>query len=213
MSLPFTADQFFEVFAEYNRAFWPAAVALWLYAAAAVALLARRGPQSGWFVSLMLAVQWAWAALGYHAMFFTSINTAAWLFGGLFFVQSTLLAWYGVVRGELNFSEPGSPRHAVAAMLILYSLIYPLIVALEGHTFPAAPSFGVPCPTTLLTVGVIFAADPPWPRIIAVVPILWAFIAGSAAVLLGVHADLMLWVAGAALAVHVLLPPLSTARA
>lgn len=52
---------------------------------------------------------------------------------------------------------------------------------------------------TLLTIGFLFAATRPWPRPVAVIPVLWAFVAGSAASLLGVRADMMLWVAGVAL--------------
>jgi hypothetical protein len=71
--------------------------------------------------------------------------------------------------------------------------LYPVVAQAEGHTFPRVPTYGVPCPTTLLTIGFLFAADLPWPRVLAIVPILWAIIAGSAAVLSGVRADLMLW--------------------
>jgi len=66
------------------------------------------------------------------------------------------------------------------------------------------PTFGVPCPTTFLTIGWLFAADAPWPKVVALVPIGWAFVGGSAAVLFGVRADLMLWVAGIALTASVL---------
>jgi hypothetical protein len=61
------------------------------------------------------------------------------------------------------------------------------------------PTFGVPCPTTILTIGFLLAADSPVPRLVTVVPILWALVGGSAALLFDVRADLMLWVAGLAL--------------
>ena len=61
MGLPFTTDRFLDVFAEYNRALWPFAVALWAYAFVAVVLLARR-EASGRFVALLLSAEWAWAA-------------------------------------------------------------------------------------------------------------------------------------------------------
>ena len=120
---------------------------------------------------------------------------------------------FGIVRDQLQFSPTGSPRHAVAWTLIVYALLYPLVVQVEGHAFPHGPTFGVPCPTTLQTVGLLFAADPPWPRTIAVIPIVWAFIGGSAAALLGVRADLMLWVAGFALTASVLVPVRHSVRA
>ena len=42
------------------------------------------------------------------------------------------------------------------------------------------------------------------PRVVAVIPIMWAFVGGSAAFLFGVHADLILLAAGVVLAVDIL---------
>ena len=61
----------------------------------------------------------------------------------------------------------------------------------------------------LLTIGCLLAAEPGWPRALAVIPVAWAIVAGSAALLLGVRADLMLWVAAIALTAHALAPPRS----
>jgi hypothetical protein len=58
----------------------------------------------------------------------------------------------------------------------------------------------VPCPTTLFTAGCLLAAVPPVPRWLLVIPALWSLVGGSAALLLGITPDLMLFAAGAALA-------------
>jgi hypothetical protein len=204
MNLPFSADQFFDVFGAYNQALWPALLGLWAYAAIGVVALARDRPNHGRWIAVMLAVQWAWAGLVYHAAFFSSINPAAWLFGGLFVAESVLFVWFGVLHDRLRFSPRGSPRHILAWVLIAYALSYPLLARAGGHTFPRMPTYGVPCPTTLLTIGFLFTVDPPLPRLMTVVPIIWAFVGGSAAVFLSVRADLMLWAAGLALAGYVL---------
>jgi hypothetical protein len=199
VELPFTREQFFDAFAAYNRALWPFALGLWAFALAAAARLARAADGDSRFPASMLAVQWAWAALAYHAAFFSAINRAAWLFAALFVIQSGLVVWFGLVRGQLRFSRAGSPRRLVAWILIGSSLLYPILAQVEGHAYPASPTFGVPCPTTILTIGFLFAADPPWPRTLAVIPMLWAFIGGSASGLLGVRSDLLLVAAGLAL--------------
>ena len=204
-NLPFTPDQFFEVFAEYNRSVWFFALTLWLHAVAGAIVLARHRDRGGRVLSCLLAVQWAWVAVVYHGAFFTSINPAAWLFAALFLIQSALFVWFGLVRNELRFDASGSPRGVVAWTLIVYALVYPMLAHVDGHPFPRGPTFGVPCPMTLLTMGFLFAAVPPWPRVLAVIPVLWAFVGGSAALVLGVRADLMLWVSGAALTAYVLL--------
>ncbi|HEY5550762.1 MAG TPA: DUF6064 family protein, partial [Opitutaceae bacterium] len=66
----------------------------------------------------------------------------------------------------------------------------------------------VPCPTTLFTAGVLLAVAAPVPRWLFVVPIAWSVVGGSAAVLLGMMPDLMLFVAGVCLAVYGVMPGL-----
>jgi len=79
MKLPFTPAEFFQAFAEYNRAMWPAVVALWL---TTVVLLLRwvrnshSAERSGW-INILLAVHWIWSGLVYHGMFFARVNPAA----------------------------------------------------------------------------------------------------------------------------------------
>jgi hypothetical protein len=158
-------------------------------------------------------VQWAWAGAAYHAAFFAAINPAAWSFAVSFVIESGLLVWFGLVRDDLRFTPTGSPAHIVGWTLIVYALVYPALVYVDGHVFPRAPTFGVPCPTTLLTIGWLFMADSPWPKLTALIPVSWAFIGGSAAMLLGVHADLMLWIAGIALAAAALAPASNRVRA
>ena len=60
MSLPFTTEEFFAVFAAYNRTLWPFAVALWVLAAPGAVALARSRDASR-VHGIVLPVQWAWA--------------------------------------------------------------------------------------------------------------------------------------------------------
>jgi uncharacterized protein DUF6064 len=92
---PFTPEEFLEAFAGYNRSLWPFALGLWLYALSGAFVLTRSRHGCSRFIALQLAVQWAWASLAYHALFFATINPAAWLFAALFLVQSLLFTWFG----------------------------------------------------------------------------------------------------------------------
>ena len=204
MTLPFTQEQFFDVFAAYNESLWPFIVTLWLTTALAV-LLFLRYPHTGQrFIAVLLVLHWMWAALAYHAVFFSKINPAAWLFSVLFLIQAGLLAWYGLIRPRLQFSYANSIRHLFSWGLVAYALVYPGLVWAEGNAFPRLPTFGVPCPTTILTIGFLLAANHSLPPVVTFIPILWAFIGGSAAFLFGVHADLMLLAAGICLLVYII---------
>jgi hypothetical protein len=105
----------------------------------------------------------------------------------------------GVAQRRLSFAG-GSAWAPIAWSLIAYSLAYPFINALDHGTLLRIPTFGVPCPTTIFTAGVLMLATPRlWG--LAIVPVLWSAIGGSAALLLGVNGDVALPIAGMALAI------------
>jgi hypothetical protein len=87
-------------------------------------------------------------------------------------------------------------------MFLAYSLVYPILVLFSGHEFPRAPAFAVPCPTALFTAGVLFAVVPPVPRWLFIVPVAWSVVGGSAALVLGMTPDLLLFVAGVSLLIY-----------
>ena len=77
MQLPFTVDQFLEVFQRYNLAVWPVQWILGMLGLVAVSLaLSRRRNASRW-VSGILALMWFWMAAAYHLAFFAIINRTA----------------------------------------------------------------------------------------------------------------------------------------
>ena len=195
MSLPFTTDQFLEIFAEYNRALSWAVAALWLASLAALALAARNRSRHSRTLTLFLGALWLWNAVAYHAVFFTRINPAAWLFAALFGVQA-LLFFRAAIRTRLEyFASPGW-RDIVGWSLVGYALAYPFLTLALGHTYPASPTFGVPCPTAILTIGALVTVRGGAPLTLAIVPVLWGFIGGSAAAILGVPTDYVLLAAG-----------------
>jgi len=195
--LPFTSGQFFEVFSLYNQAVWPAQVILFLLALAATGLAWKGRGWRGRAVASILGFFWLWMGAVYHWEFFTRVNPAAWVFGGLFLAQGALLLWFGL-RGEgLRFATGGDLFTWAGGVLILYGLVlYPLLGIALGHRYPAQPTFGLPCPTTIFTVGILLWAGPRVPWVLLVIPALWSAIGFSAVRFFGVLEDAMLPVAG-----------------
>jgi len=160
----------------------------------------------------VLAIQWAWAGAVYHLVYFRPINPAAVAFGLLFLAQAALLLWRGVRGRRLTFTPSGSRWSWVGGGLMIYALVYPFIGVLTGLQYPLLPTFGVPCPTTILTAGALLTLPRRAARPLAIVPVTWSAIGGSAAILLRVRADSMLPVAGVTVLLYVLttgrdLPP------
>jgi hypothetical protein len=95
------------------------------------------------------------------------------------------------------FRPAGGARGIAGGALIVFALVlYPAIGYALGHRYPAAPTFGLPCPTTIFTLGLLLFARPA-PRWVIVVPLLWAAVGSVAAFQLGVPEDLSLLAAGA----------------
>jgi len=187
--LPFTADQFFEVFSSYNHAVWPWQFVLTMTAAVVAIGAWRRPAQARRTVPLFLAVLWIWSGLAYHLTRFAPINPAAYVFAGLFVLQGILLLW-AAVYGRLHFGSPGGAAWTIGAVAIAYALvIYPVLGTLLGHGYPAAPTFGAPCPSTIFTFGVLLWARPWVPMRLVVIPFLWAVLAAPAALGWGVLED------------------------
>jgi hypothetical protein len=197
MQLPFTAEQFYDVFRRYNEALWPAPVFLTGLAVAAIPLLFVARRQSGRALSAVLAFLWAWLGVAYHLAFFTSINPQAYTFSAVSLIGAAVFLWQGVVRRRLVFRWQSGARGAAGAALLGFALlVYPAWSWLAGHRYPATPTFGLPCPTTLFTLGLLAFLVSPYPRSVLVVPLLWCLVGASAAWLLGVPQDLGLVAAG-----------------
>src|SRR6185436_17218269 len=100
--------------------------------------------------------------------------------------------WRGVVRSHLHFVTDRSVRTGLAWGFITYALFYPAVALANHLTFPRMPTFGVPCPTAILTAGLLMLARQPRPWGLAIIPIIWTVVGGFAAFELGVRADLAL---------------------
>ncbi len=197
MNLPFTSEQFFNVMKNYNLDVWPMQVLLNIFALAAVFLTIKRVRLSDKIVSSILSFLWLWIGLVYHLIYFTSINKAAYVFGIFFIIQAILFFVSGVVKDGLSFQFKSDVYGITGAIFILYALlIYPVLGAMFGHTYPSNPTFGLPCPTTLFTFGVLLWSIKKVQIYIVIIPLLWSVLGFSAALNLGVKEDLGLVIAG-----------------
>lgn len=189
--MPFTTEQFFEVFVRYNQAIYPWQVIAVLAGVTAVALLWRDTRLATVGVLLVLAAMWLVNGIGYHWLHFAPINPVARLFAAVFVAEALLLAWAALARTGLRLRPGGDLVSILGLVCIVFALaVYPALGWLAGHRYPAVPMFGVaPCPTTIFTIGVLLQG--PWREVrwLLVIPGLWAAIGGSASVLLAVPQD------------------------
>jgi hypothetical protein len=77
MKLPFTVQQFLEVFKDYNLAVYPMQVIFYVFAATVIFLLFKKSAPAGKIINGILSFLWLWMGIVYHILFFTAINKAA----------------------------------------------------------------------------------------------------------------------------------------
>jgi hypothetical protein len=197
MNLPFTQEQFLNVFRHYNLSVWPMQIILVLFGLAALFFAIKRRPASGKLISAILAFFWLWMGIVYHLINFTAINKAAYGFGLLFIAEGLLLLYFGVLKASLSFRFNPDRYGWTGALFMLYALIiYPILGYLQGHAYPQAPTFGLPCPTTIFTFGLLLWADKKDSPFVFGIPFLWSIIGFTAAMKLGIKEDVGLLVAG-----------------
>lgn len=93
-------------------------------------------------------------------------------------------------QGTLRFSVPHDFLSKLTGLvLVAYALAgYPAVALAAGQSYPGLPTFGVPCPTVIFTLGLLaWSPRPAWSLLF--IPISWSLIGISAAVQLGVLED------------------------
>lgn len=196
--LPFSIEQFLELFEVYNRAIWPAQLIAYLLGGSAIFLIIRKKTVADTFINLILGIFWIWMGAVYHILFFSGINPAAYIFGFLFILQGILFLVLNRPGQKLMFAFRKDLYGLIGGLFILYALIvYPLLGHALGHIYPQSPVFGVaPCPTTIFTFGLLLWTKGKVPYWLLIIPGLWALIGFSAAVQLTIYEDLGLVIAG-----------------
>ena len=196
MNLPFSLTDFLNVFKDYNQSVFPLQIVFYLAAFLCVYLLFTANQNTTRIISITLAFLWLWMGVVYHIIFFSEINKAAYIFGGLFILQGIMFAGCGLIRKKLSFAHTKSTSNIAGIILITYALIiYPVLGHNLGHAYPYSPTFGLPCPTTIFTLGILLFANKKMPMHLLIIPLLWSVIGFTAALTLTIYEDIGLLVA------------------
>jgi hypothetical protein len=197
MNVPFSVEDFLSVFEAYNLGVWPAQIVAMALAVVCLVLVIRRAPGSGSIIGLILSLLWLWMGIVYHILYFTTINKLAYLFGSLFILQGILFAHSALAQGGMKFRMRRSIPVVVGVAMIVYALlVYPILGTLAGHGYPKLPTFGLPCPTTIFTFGILLLVDGRIPRRLLVIPLLWSCLGAFAALRFGIIEDAGLLLSG-----------------
>ncbi|MBE0570388.1 MAG: hypothetical protein IH618_02495 [Ignavibacteriaceae bacterium] len=197
MDLLFSLADFLNVFKDYNHSIFPLQIVFYFAAFLCIYFLFTGNNNATRIISITLAFLWLWMGVVYHIIFFSEINKAAYIFGGLFILQGVMFAGCGLIRKKLSFEYTKSAANNVGIVLIAYALIiYPVLGTFLGHAYPYSPTFGLPCPTTIFTFGILLFANQKMPVHLLIIPLLWSVIGFTAALNLTIYEDIGLLLAG-----------------
>lgn len=197
MDLPFSLADFLTVFKTYNQSIYPLQIVFYFAVFACIYLLFTKNKNINKIISIVLSFFWLWMGIVYHIIFFSAINKAAYIFGAFFIMQGIMFAGCGLIRKKLSFEYTKTNVNNVGIILISYALIiYPVLGTFLGHSYPYSPTFGLPCPTTIFTFGVLLFANKKMPPHLLFIPLLWSVIGFTAALNLTIYEDIGLLVAG-----------------
>jgi hypothetical protein len=197
LRIPFSLGDFLNVFNAYNQSIFPLQIVFYLIAFLCIYLLFAENKNTNKIISVVLSFFWLWMGIVYHLIFFSAINKAAYIFGSLFITQGILFFIWGVIKGELSFEYRKNINNNAGIILLLYALIiYPVLGYNLGHSYPYSPTFGLPCPTTIFTFGLLLFTNKKIPEYILIIPLLWSVVGFTAALTLSIYEDIGLLIAG-----------------
>lgn len=184
--LPFTEEVFFSLIASYNAATWPLPAVGWLLCLAAVVLTLRDDAGDGRSIPGLLAGLWGWVGLGFHYHHFSTIFFAAPLFAVVFVVQALLFAWAAQSR-RVTFRFRSGPVGGAALGLLAFALVgWPALDWFASGDWRSVRLAGTtPGATTAFTLGLLLLAEGRLAPMLAVIPLIWAVVAGAGAWVLG----------------------------
>lgn len=197
MKRPFTFDEFLEMIERFNTDWWPAHVIMYALATAAIFYAIRKTTYSGKIVAAILSLFWIWTGIIFNLLYFSKLYPMSNLFVVLYVLEGIILAWVGIFRKNLSFSVRADLFGLTGGIMIIYALIgYPLVGYASGRgcmhlLYPGM----MPCPTAIFTLGIFLWTEKPLPKIVPVIPVIYA-LSGFVPVMLGVVEDVGLIVAG-----------------
>lgn len=193
MKLPFTPEQFFDIIEKYNLSIAPFQIIILLLGILCLIFLHTKSLTKDKLIGIYLGLVWIWIGIAYHLVFFTIINNAAYIFGGLFILQGLLILFNTLFKNRLIFTFTFKTKDYFGYFFILYGLIiYPIISYLVEGSFERTIVMGLPCPSTIFTFGFFLLTSIKFPKYLLIIPSLWAIVGLSAAINIGVIQDLMI---------------------
>ena len=196
---------FFSMLSDYHHQTQPFALFGFVLGFSLMLLFLSSWPPKNRIILIGLAFLWAWNGLVLFTYMSASLAPATYALQGILFPVQGLLLGHFALSGdgpELSFESMAGKLGLAIMFTALF--IYPIVGNLLGHSFPAAPVFPEPCPTTIFTFGILLGIRGKVPVHLIVIPFFWSLMGIVAVTKLGVKADAIEVVVGVACTIAIL---------
>jgi hypothetical protein len=196
MNISLTLDQMLSVFEAYNTATWPLQAVACLLVITAIVLTIKPLKYSGEIIAAILSFVWLWTGVVFCAIYWAPVFKPSYGYTALYVAQG-IIFFAGIFRPKLSFRFKPDIYTIVGLLFIIYSLAgYFLTGYFLDHIYPRAVSIILaPCPTVVLTFGMLLLTDRKFPKYILIIPLFWS-LCGIIPILMGVTEDIGLVTAG-----------------
>jgi len=183
--------------ARFNTGWWPMHLVMYALAFASIYFAIRKTRWSAKVVTGILVFFWIWVGTVFNLLCFSRLYPMAYIFVVLYYLEGIILTWVGFVGKKLSYSVKADLFGVTGAIMIIYALIgYPLIGYVTGRGPDHLLYTGMmPCPTAIFTLGLLLWAEKPIPKIVFVIPVVYA-LTGFVPVILGIVEDIGLIAGG-----------------
>ncbi len=193
MKTPFTTEQFFEVFKNYNSGIFPTQIFLFFLGLLLFFLVTSKIKRKNNYIGVILGLFWIWTGLVYHIIYFTEINKVALVFGSMFILEGIFILIETFRKNSFEFTfKKGTDGYTGYFIMFFGLILYPLIGYLTEGDPKTVISLGLPCPSTIFTFGLFILSSSSLKKYLLIIPVLWSLIGLSAAINFGVYQDFML---------------------
>jgi hypothetical protein len=193
MNTPFLTEQFFLVIEDYNQWIYPFQVLLLILGFLCFGLLFLKKSYKNKIIGSILGFFWIWTGLIFHIAIYSSSNSYAYAFGGIFILQGLFIIIETFNDNKLVYSVKTRNRYILGYILLAYGLIvYPLVSYIAQGSVTNIESLGAPCPTTIITFGFFMLTSVKFPRYLLIIPAVWALIGLVTAINFKIYEDFII---------------------
>jgi len=154
--LSFSIEEFLLVLETYNLAIWPSQIFVYLLIIVSLFFSFKSTNYAPKIVLSVLSFLWLFNGIVFCFIFWSPSHIFGYIFGVCCILQGILFL-YSIKRSDITIGNANKIFTIIGVLFVIYATIgYQIFGYYLGHIYPQFfPAGLVPCPTTILTFGIL----------------------------------------------------------